>query len=138
MVTAGSFLLQEDWETNSNLEAANSALKCSEDHGILLNKWHYIHYWCLFHLELNIKELKLRLIYVVFNKVLLYFLHIKNICADRFLSHFYFSQVLSYMLFHFFLYYIDHHHQVVPLRMPYLDYVNNLNENHIVFSRLAI
>lgn len=102
MVTAGSFLFQEDWETNLNLEAANIALKYIEGYGPVLNKQQYTDYWCLFHLELNIKELKWRPIYVVFNKALLYFLHIKTIRADRFLSHFYFSLVLSYMLFQFY------------------------------------
>lgn len=102
MVTAGSFLLEKDWETNSNLEAANAALKCIEGYGPVLNKQQCTHYWCLFHLVLNIKELKLRPIYVVFNKALLYFLHIKTICADRFLRHLYFFLVLSYILFQFY------------------------------------
>lgn len=61
MVTAGSFPLQEDWETNSNLEAANTALNCIEGYGPVLNKQQYAHYWCLFHLELNIKEFALTL-----------------------------------------------------------------------------
>lgn len=58
MITAGSFLLQEDCKTNSNLEAANTALKCIEGYGPVLNKQQYTHYRCLFHLEPNIKELK--------------------------------------------------------------------------------
>lgn len=99
VVTAGSFLLEKDWETNSNLEAANAAF---EDYGPVLHKQQYIYYWCLFHLELTIKELKLTPINVVFNKALLYFLHIKTIWADRFLSNFYFSLVLAYILFQFY------------------------------------